>query len=173
LTKANARKTPGRLQEATGNEGVARLVAETPYSLGYVEFIYAFEQHLSLAAIRNAAGRFVQADLLSIAAAANTVAPAVEGSFNASITNAPAADAYPISTFSWLVFGDQLESGKRKAMMSFLEWMLTSGQKQCAALSYAALPKQLADREMAAFRRLTNGATSISVNLPSAPVMAR
>lgn len=163
LTKASAawKQQMGRGQrvrwpvgeEATGNEGVANFVANTKYSLGYVEFIYALGRHLSSASLLNASGRYLQADLPSIMAAANSVAITSGKELDVSITNASAPDAYPISTFSWLMFGDQLGPEKKAAVMSFLEWMLTSGQRQCSALGYAPLPQVLLNRELAIVRR--------------------
>ena len=138
--------------EAEGNAGVARSVAATPYSIGYVEFIYAFENRLPSAFVQNAQGRFMQADLPSIAAAAEAVSDA--GPATLSIANSASADAYPISTFSWILFRNQLPPGKRTAMLRFIEWMLTSGQRECSALGYAPLPKKMVIRELAAARSL-------------------
>jgi phosphate transport system substrate-binding protein len=137
---------------ADGNEGLAKSVAETPYSIGYVEFIYAFENHLSFVAVRNLAGRFVHADLLSIMAAANG-AGEKEQYLSLSITNSRATAAYPISTFSWVVAPNSLDPAKRTAFRAFIEWMLTSGQRQCSALGYAPLPKNLVDLELSAIRK--------------------
>jgi phosphate transport system substrate-binding protein len=138
---------------ANGNDGVAKSVAETPYGIGYVEFIYAFDNHLSFAAVRNLAGRFVHADLLSIMAAANGAGEKDEY-LSLSITNSLAANAYPISTFSWLIAPNSLDVAQGTAFKSFIEWMLTSGQRQCSALGYAPLPKNLVDRELSAVRKL-------------------
>ncbi len=138
---------------ANGNEGVAKSVAGTPYSIGYVEFIYAFENHLSFASVRNLAGRFVRPDLLSIMAAANG-AGEKDQYLSLSITNSLAANAYPISTFSWLIAPNNLDPAKETAFRTFIEWMLTSGQRQCSALGYAPLPKNLVDRELSAVRKL-------------------
>jgi len=138
---------------ANGNEDLAKSVAGTPYSIGYVEFIYAFENHLSFAAVRNLAGRFVHADLLSIMAAANG-AGEKDQYLSLSITNSLAANAYPISTFSWLVAPNSRDAAKETAFKTFIEWMLTSGQRQCSALGYAPLPKNLVDRELSAVRKL-------------------
>jgi phosphate transport system substrate-binding protein len=136
---------------AVGNEGVADSVGSTPDSLGYVEFIYAFDHRLNFALLQNADGRFVEADLASITAAANT---AMGEQLTTSITNAPRADAYPISTFSWLVFRDALQPEKREAMILFLEWVLTSGQRECSSLGYGPLPKSIVERELAILRSL-------------------
>jgi len=152
LMKATGRKIEWSVGEvATGNEGVAKQVAATPNSIGYVEFIYAFDHHLSFASVANSSGRFIQADLPSIKAAAEN--------YQISIANAPGEDAYPISTFSWLMFREPMEAAKREAMMSFLEWMLTSGQRECSALGYAPLPKSLVDRELATIRKISVNTT--------------
>lgn len=126
-------------------------MAATPFSIGYVEFIYAFNHHLSFATVPNLAGRFVKADLLSILAAANG-AGQNEQYLSLSITNSSAANAYPISTFSWLVVPDSLDPAKETAVKTFMEWMLTSGQRQCSAQGYPPLPKNLVDRELSAVR---------------------
>jgi phosphate transport system substrate-binding protein len=147
-------------EEAAGNEGAVKLVADTPYSLGYVEFIYGFEHRLSFASVANSSGRFIQADLPSITAAANTAPTETRENFNISITNPPEADAYPISTFSWLVVREPMEAAQREAMMSFLEWMLTSGQRQCSALGNAPLPKRVLDQELAAVRKIGRPGTN-------------
>jgi phosphate transport system substrate-binding protein len=115
-----------------------------------VEFVYAFFHHLRVAAIENASGHFVQPDLTSISAAANSAAG--ENGFGSSIANSPAPAAYPIATFSWLMFKDNLQPDKRQAMLSFIEWMLTAGQKECSALGYAPLPPTLVASELAALR---------------------
>jgi phosphate ABC transporter phosphate-binding protein len=140
-------------QGVNGNDALAQSVAATPFSLGYVEFIYAFNYHLNFASLPNLSGRFVQADLLSIMAAANG-AGEKEQYLSLSITNSSAANAYPISTFSWLVVPGGLDAAKQIAIKAFIEWMLTSGQRQCSALGYAPLPKNLVDRELSAIHKL-------------------
>jgi phosphate transport system substrate-binding protein len=130
---------------ADGNEGVAELVAKTPDSIGYVEFIYALQSHLSYGAVRNAAGRFVQADLTSLPAAAATFKPAQPDDLRGSITNAPGAQAYPIAAFTYFVVPEEFgDATKANNMIAFLRWALTSGQKQSASLGYAALPDAVA-----------------------------
>ena len=86
---------------ANGNDGVAKLVKELGGSIGYVEFIYALQNHLSFGKVRNRAGHFVAADLESIAAAAGPAA--VSDDFKVSITDAPGASADPIASFTWFV----------------------------------------------------------------------
>jgi phosphate transport system substrate-binding protein len=121
-------------QGAEGNEGVARLVQQTPNSIGYVEFIYAIENHLSYGAVRNQAGRYVVANLDSISAAAATAPSPV------SITDAPGKDAYPIAAFTYLLAPREASP----ALRDFLIWMLGPGQKQAPALGYAPLPEAIA-----------------------------
>lgn len=135
-------------QEAQGNGGVASVLAHTPNSIGYVEFIYALSNELNYGAVRNASGRFVRAEIDSIAAAARTAAPAAD--FRVSITNAPGRDAYPIASFTWFLVPAKMPEQKRQRLAAFLDWALSSGQRQAAALGYVALPEELAGRERAA-----------------------
>jgi phosphate transport system substrate-binding protein len=130
---------------AVGNEGVAELVGRTPDSIGYVEFIYALRGHLSYGAVRNASGRFVYADLDSLPAAATDFKPVRPGELRASITNAPGPRAYPIAAFTYFIVPETFADGARARLMTqFLRWTLTLGQKQSAALGYAALPEEVA-----------------------------
>jgi phosphate transport system substrate-binding protein len=137
----------------SGNEELAKAVAATPYSLGYTEFIYAFDHHLSFASVRNLSKRFVLPDLLSIMAAANWAGDK-PADLSLSIVNSPEASAYPISTITWIVVPRNLPADKKTATIAFLEWMLTSGQRQCSGLGYAPLPRNVVDRELSAIRKL-------------------
>ncbi len=136
---------------ANGNDGVAKLVKELGGAIGYVEFIYALQNHLSFAKVRNQKGQFVAADLESIGAAAEGTA--IGADFRGSIVDSPAAGAYPITSFTWFVVPAQLPEAKRRAMTEFLKWMLGSGQRQAAALGYLALPEGIARREEAAIAK--------------------
>jgi|HubBroStandDraft_6_1064221.scaffolds.fasta_scaffold38216_2 phosphate ABC transporter phosphate-binding protein len=141
--------------DAEGNQGVADLVKKTPNSIGYAELIYAIQHQLDYAAVRNPAGRFIRADLASITAAAAEAAPSADREFPISILNARNKAAYPVSTFTWiLVPKDVLDPGKKAAIADLLKWMLTTGQKQCAALGYPPLPQQVAARALDAVDRL-------------------
>ena len=134
---------------ASGNEGVAAMVKELGGSIGYVEFIYALQRHLNFGKVRNRHGEFVAASLESLALAATQ--PAIADDFKVSIVNPPAAGAYPISTFTWLVVpGHIADAAKRDALAAFLHWMLGPGQLQASALGYLPLPKDLVHREEAA-----------------------
>ena len=128
---------------AKGNEGVSGLVKQTPNAIGYVELVYAIQNKMSYGKIRNAAGVPVKADLKGVtAAAASAVVP---DDFRVSITNAPGKDAYPISSFTWLLVPARIQDPqKRKILTDFLRWMLANGQKLAEPLGYAPLPTAIA-----------------------------
>jgi phosphate transport system substrate-binding protein len=129
---------------AEGNEGVAKLVQDTPFSVGYVEFIYAFRRRLDFASIQNSAGQFVQADLSSISEAAMSSAKSAQLDDALSFSNAPGANSYPITSLSWLMIPTHRDtSAKSEALRQFLEWMLIAGQRQCMALGYVPLPESV------------------------------
>ena len=135
---------------ANGNDGVGSMVKEIGGSIGYVEYIYALQKHLSFGKVRNQAGEFVAASLESIAVAVDRAAP-IHDDFKVSLVNAPGAGAYPIASFTWLVAPMHIaDERKRETIVSFLKWTLGPGQRQAAALGYLALPKELAVREEAA-----------------------
>jgi len=135
---------------ANGNDGVAKLVKELGGSIGYVEFIYALQNHLSFGKVRNQNGDFVAASLESISAAAINAMEA-GSDLKVSIADAPGAGSYPIASFTWLVIPARIANdAKRSAIVDFLTWMIGPGQKQAAALGYLALPGNLAGREAAA-----------------------
>src|SRR5271166_2179552 len=130
---------------AEHNEGVASMVQRTPNSIGYVELVFAIQHQLSFGAVRNAAGEFIRADLESVAAAAS----AVNGNSASSVTNASGKDSYPIATFTFLLLPKQeKDSQKKAALLELLQWALTSGQKECSALGYTPLPRELANRQL-------------------------
>jgi phosphate transport system substrate-binding protein len=131
-----------------GNEGVSGLVKQTPNSIGYVELIYAVQNDIPYGKVQNAAGKFVKADLAGVTAAASSAAKDMPDDFRVSITNAPGATVYPISSFTWLLIPAQIpDAGKRDAIKDFLKWMLVDGQKYNEGLSYAQLPKIVIGKE--------------------------
>ncbi|HSU59636.1 MAG TPA: phosphate ABC transporter substrate-binding protein PstS [Bryobacteraceae bacterium] len=135
---------------AKGNEGVSGLVQQTPYSLGYVELIYALQNKLGYGIVRNAAGKFVKPDLNSVTAAAAGMVANMPADFRVSITNAPGANAYPISSFTWMLIPASISNpAKRDAIKNFLNWMLTDGQTMVQSLDYAPLPDQVKSKELA------------------------
>ena len=140
---------------ARGNDGVSELISKTPYSLGYVELSYALQKKLSYGRIRNTAGNFVKADLSSVAAAAAAASESLPDDFRISITNPPGKDAYPVSSFTWLLVPSRIQDpAKRKAIVDFLSWALTDGQSLTEQLTYARLPERVASRELKALARI-------------------
>ncbi len=137
-----------------GNEGVTGLVKHTPNAIGYVELIYAIQNNIPYGAVKNAAGVFLKADLAGVTAAAGA-AKAMPDDFRVSITNAPGKNAYPISSFTWLLIPEKIQdTAKREAIKNFLKWMMTDGQNEAEALSYARLPKEVAAKEMKALGKI-------------------
>ena len=131
-----------------GNEGVAGLVKQTPNSIGYVELLYAVQNKMSYGFVKNASGKFLKADLTTVTDAAAGAAKSMPADFRVSITNAPGANAYPISTFTWLLIPSKIEDAtKRIIVKEFLAYMLTTGQKDAAKLSYAPLPMSIVTME--------------------------
>src|SRR6202047_981695 len=132
-----------------GNEGVTGLVKQTPNAIGYIELIYAVQNNIPYGKVQNAAGNFVKADLAGVTAAAAADAKNIPEDFRVSITNAPGAAVYPISSFTWLLIPTQIpDAAKRDAIKGFLLWMLNEGQNYNEGLSYAKLPKPVVEREL-------------------------
>ncbi len=140
-------------QSAKGNEGVAETLTRTPYSIGYLEFIYALRNELSYGAVKNAAGKFVRPEIDSITAAARTAPPAEP--FRVSIADASGRDAYPIASFTWLLVSSKTPPGaKRERLVAFLDWVFSSGQREAGALGYVALPEELAKQQRSVIAQL-------------------
>jgi phosphate transport system substrate-binding protein len=130
---------------AKGNEGVSGQIEQTPGSFGYVELIYAAQNKLPIAQIKNAAGSYVSPTTDSVTAA--LAGAQIPDDFRFSMTNAPGAAAYPISGVTWLlVYQKQTDADKGKKMVEFLNWALTKGEEMAAPLDYAPLPQPLRDR---------------------------
>jgi len=128
-----------------GNEGVAGQVKQTPGALGYVELIYAIQNKMPYADIKNAAGKFVKPTLESITAAMATAQ--IPDDFRFSITNAPGENAYPIAGATWLlVYQQQKDATKGKKLIEFLKWAQKEGEKMANDLDYAPLPEDLQQR---------------------------
>ena len=137
-----------------GNEGVAGSIRQLQGSIGYVELIYAVQNNIPYGSVKNAAGNFVKATLESVTAAAAS-SPKMPADFRVSITNAPGKDAYPISSFTWLLIPQQSkDAAKGKILADFLNWMVTDGQKMTAALSYAPLPESVVAKEKEAIKQV-------------------
>lgn len=139
---------------AAGNEGVAGVVRNTKYSIGYVELAYAFQNKMTYANILNADGsQYVEPRLETTAAAAASAVtnlPESDADWSqVSITNVEGRNSYPISSFSYLlVYQDldkiaSMDKDKAKAMIHLIYWMVTSGQKYSSDLLYVSLPEEV------------------------------
>jgi len=128
-----------------GNEGVAGQVKQTPGAVGYVELIYAKQNKMAYADVKNKSGNYITPSLASVTAALATAQ--IPDDFRFSMVNPAGPDAYPISGVTWLlVYQQQKDPAKGKKLVEFLKWELTEGQKMAAALDYASLPKNLQER---------------------------
>jgi phosphate transport system substrate-binding protein len=138
-----------------GNEGVSGIVQQTPNSIGYLELIYAVQNHIGYGRVENSSGSFVKAELSSVTAAAAEASKSMPDDFRVSITNAPGANAYPISSFTWLLISSRMaDSQKKKVITEFLHWMLTDGQSFAEPLSYSRLPREVMEKETQAIARI-------------------
>jgi len=137
-----------------GNEGVSGQVKQTRNSIGYVELIYAVQNKMKTGKVKNLGGNFVEASLASVTAAAASLKEMPED-FRVSITNAPGKDAYPISSFTWLLIPEKIpDSTKKTAIKNFLTWMLSDGQNMTEALAYARLPNTVVAKEQKAIAKI-------------------
>ncbi|WP_136523410.1 phosphate ABC transporter substrate-binding protein PstS [Geomonas ferrireducens] len=127
-----------------GNEGVAGQIKTTPYSIGYVELAYAFENKLPYASLKNKAGVFVEPSIKSTSAAAAAAVKHMPADYRISLVNQPGRDAYPVVGFTWLlVYEQQKDAAKGKHVVEFLNWSMTKGQKMAAPMLYAPLPENV------------------------------
>jgi phosphate transport system substrate-binding protein len=160
---------PGRGKEvqwptglgAKGNEGVAGQVKQTPGAIGYAELAYAKQNNLATVAVRNAAGEFVAPSVESATAAAAGISLPANTDYRVSIVNAKGQGAYPITSFTWiLLYQNQADANKGRKLLDFLQWALTDGEKQAAALDYAPLPESMSRTLLERLKTVKVGATS-------------
>ena len=138
-----------------GNEGVTALVQQTPGAIGYIELIYALNNKIPFAQLQNKAGNWVDASLAGVTAAAASSADQMPADFRVSITNAPGADAYPISSFTWLlVYQKQTNKDVGDQIKKFLGWAMTEGQTLAPDLKYAPLPAAVVQKETAQIQEI-------------------
>jgi phosphate transport system substrate-binding protein len=127
-----------------GNEGVAGVVKQTPYSIGYVELIYALQNDMSYGLVQNSSGNFVKASLETAKDAAAGAASEMQNDVRVSITDPPGKEAYPICSFTYLLIPDHIaDAAKRNAIKDFLHWMLNDGQGMVESLDYGQLPESV------------------------------
>jgi phosphate transport system substrate-binding protein len=137
-----------------GNEGVAGMIRQMSGAIGYIELIYAVQNHIAYGSLKNASGSFVKASLSSVTAAAASV-KSMPADFRVSITNAPGSDAYPISSFTWLLIPEHSkDASKGKILADFLNWMVGDGQKMTADLTYAPLPEAVVAKVKAEIKQV-------------------
>lgn len=137
------------------NEGVLEIVKQKQYAIGYLQVTYAVEGHVQSGLVQNSTGSFVRADSGTIAAAAAATATNMPNDFRVSITNAADSDAYPISSFTWLLVPEHIaDPAKRQSITGFLRWVLADGQRYATTLHYAPLPGDVAGRVLKAIDRI-------------------
>ncbi|GAA5503259.1 phosphate-binding protein PstS [Deinococcus xinjiangensis] len=145
---------------AKGNDGVAGVVKSTPGAIGYVELVYAKQNKLPYGSVKNHAGKFILADNGPAALAANGVV--IPADTRVSLTNSANADAYPIASFTYIIFYQDQKYGNRteaqaQALKKMLNWMVTSGQQYNEALDYAKLPAAVAKKAQTIINSMTYG----------------
>lgn len=129
-----------------GNEGVAGLVRQLPGAVGYVELIYALQNHIAFGSMKNAAGNWVKGSIEGVTEAAASVKN-MPADYRISITNAPGANAYPISSFTYLLVPTTpKDAANEKVLKDMLSWIVKSGEGEASGLSYAPLPEALQDK---------------------------
>ena len=147
---------------AKGNEGLTGQVKNTPNTIGYAELAYAVQNKLAVAQVKNAAGNYVTPTIDAITAAAAASAATTPDDLRVSITNAAGPDAYPISSYTYiLVYKDQKDAGEGKALVDFLWWGIHDGQAHAKALQYAPLPADIVKRAEGKISLVTSGGTPL------------
>jgi phosphate transport system substrate-binding protein len=146
-----------------GNPGVAGYVSQTPGAVGYVELIYALQNKMSYGNVKNKAGKFIEPTLKAVSAAANVKIP---DDTNVSLTNTDAADGYPISSFTWLIFYkeqnyDRKSKERAEALAKLLLWTVNEGQKYVEPLQYSALSKDAQSKANKLVRSITFNSTPL------------
>lgn len=158
---------------AKGKEGVVQTVEHTPYSIGYSELTYAVRNRLFYGSVANSSGQFINADFASVSAAAAGMADKMPDDFRVSITDAMGQDAYPISSFTWMLIPSVIsDSAKRSAIIDFLRWGLSRGQNYLEPLSYARLPVAVIAKEEKAITKITAGSPAVAQRETAADLLA-
>ncbi len=138
-----------------GNEGVAGMVKNSQFSFGYVELIYAEQNHMPFGYVRNAAGKYLKASTDGVTAAAAANVKSIPADYRVSITNAAGPNSYPISSFTWLLIPQHFDdAGKGKVMVDFLNWMLDHGEAEAPTMTYASLPAPVVERVRATIKTI-------------------
>jgi phosphate transport system substrate-binding protein len=141
-----------------GNPGVANIVKQTPGALGYVELIYAIQNHIGYGLVKNKAGNFIEASLETTTnAAAGAVANLDPNTdFRVSITDADGPQVYPIASFTWLLVPKEMtDMAKARALLEFVWWAIHDGERYTTALAYAPLPARVVQLEEQHLKSIT------------------
>lgn len=147
---------------AKGNDGVMGQVKQTPNSIGYVELTFAKANNLPTALVKNKAGEFVEASLDTVSAAAAASVSSMPDDLRTQITNAEGQNAYPISSYTYiLVYKDQPDATKGKAIADFLWWAIHDGEKMVKELHYAPLPAEVVKKVEAKINSMTSGGKAL------------
>ncbi len=147
---------------AKGNEGVTGQVKNTPNAIGYTELIYAEQNKLPVASVKNSSGEFVHPSLDSVTAAAAASAGQMPDDLRVLITNPPGKDAYPISSYTYLlVYKEQDDQAKGKALVDFLWWALHNGSETARSLQFSPLPKEVVERAEQKIKAITHKGTPL------------
>jgi phosphate transport system substrate-binding protein len=145
-----------------GNEGVTGQIKNTPNTVGYVELAYAVQNKLPAALIKNQAGEFIQPSLEAVTAAAAENLASTPDDLRVSITNGAGKDSYPISSYTYiLVYQDQKDATKGKALVDYLWWGIHDGQGFAKDLQYAPLPAEIVKRAEAKVNTVTSGGKAL------------
>ena len=145
-----------------GNEGVTGQVKNTPNTVGYVELAYALKNNLPVAQIKNASGSFIEPTIDTVTAAAAASAASMPDDLRISITNAAGAQAYPISSYTYiLVYKDQKDAAKGKVLVDFLWWGIHDGENFAKELQYAPLPADIVKKAEAKIKLVTSGGAAL------------
>lgn len=147
---------------AQRNDGVMGQVKQTPNTIGYVELTFAKANNLPVVSLKNASGNFVEASIESVTAAAAESVATTQEDLRADITNAGGANAYPISSYTYiLAYKDQKDQAKGKLLSEFLWWATHDGQKFARDLHYAPLPAEIVAKVESRLKLMTAGGTAI------------
>jgi phosphate transport system substrate-binding protein len=145
-------------QGGKGNEGVTGMVKQQPNTIGYVELAYAVQNHLPVAQIKNSTGQFIEPSIEAVTAAASASAASLPEDLRTSITNPAGANAYPIASYTYLlVYKEQKDAAKGKALVDFIWWGIHDGEKFAKDLQYAPLPNEVVKRAEAKLNSITSG----------------
>jgi len=145
-------------QGGKGNEGVTGQIKQQPNTIGYVELAYATQNKLPAALIKNASGKFIEPSIDAVVAAAASASAQTPEDLRVSITNATGENAYPISSYTYiLAYKEQKNADKGKALVDFLWWGIHDGEQFAKDLQYAPLPKEIVTRTEAKINSITSG----------------